>query len=322
MIVRSGGGDSPGHASGTLTHPAFFYRSDDDYVAGLIPFLRDGLLRGEPLAVAVPGAKLELLRSALGDDASRISLIDMANAGRNPGRIIAGVLHQFADEHPTVHVRIIGEPVWADRTDDEYAACVQHEALINLAFAGRDVTIVCPYDAARLPARALDDAQVTHPVLWDGGFEHVSGEYDWVAAHARYNQPMAEPSAADTLLIESPADVAAARTYATARGGSYGLSGSRADDLCLIVSELVTNSLVHTNGSCRLSVRAESDRVVCDVTDSGQLTDPLAGRRACEPSQIGGRGLLLVNDLADLVRIYTGLGGTTVRVMLRLDRST
>ena len=43
------------------------------------------------------------------------------------------------DAHPDKHVRVIGEPIWPGRSDLEYPACVQHEALINRAFAVRDV---------------------------------------------------------------------------------------------------------------------------------------------------------------------------------------
>jgi anti-sigma regulatory factor (Ser/Thr protein kinase) len=49
------------------------------------------------------------------------------------------------------------------------------------------------------------------------------------------------------------------------------------------------------------------------VRDQGRLTDPLAGRRPAPRDQRGGRGLLLVNLIADLVRVHRGDDGTTVR---------
>jgi anti-sigma regulatory factor (Ser/Thr protein kinase) len=79
------------------------------------------------------------------------------------------------------------------------------------------------------------------------------------------------------------------------------------------VAELTTNSVVHGAGSDTLRIGAESDRIVCEVHDSGQLNDPLAGRRPSHPTQYRGRGLLLVHPLADLVRVHTGPDGTTVR---------
>ena len=152
-------------------HPAFFYRSEDEYLSHLVPFVTEGLNKHESVCVAVPEANLRLLRGALGTMTDQVHMVDMIEAGRNPGRIIAGVLSAFADSHPDERVRIIGEPVWPGRTEAEYSACVQHESLINTAFAGRDLTIVCPYDAARLDERALTDAHATHPIVWDAG-EH------------------------------------------------------------------------------------------------------------------------------------------------------
>jgi anti-sigma regulatory factor (Ser/Thr protein kinase) len=53
--------------------------------------------------------------------------------------------------------------------------------------------------------------------------------------------------------------------------------------------------------------------VVCEVGDRGRIADPLAGRLPAPRDQRGGRGLLLVNLVADLVRVHTGETGTTIR---------
>ena len=94
-------------------HPALFYRDEQEYLAGTLPFITEGLAAGTPVAVAVPTANLALLRDELGRDAERVRLLDMTEVGRNPGRIIPGVLRAFADAHPGRHVRIIGEHLWA-----------------------------------------------------------------------------------------------------------------------------------------------------------------------------------------------------------------
>ena len=46
--------------------------------------------------------------------------------------------------------------------------------------------------------------------------------------------------------------------------------------------------------------------------------DPLAGRRPARPGQPRGRGLLLVNHLADLVRVHTDNDGTTLRAHFQI----
>src|SRR4051812_5731124 len=76
----------------SLVHPALFYADDDAYICGTVPFLREGLDTGEPVMMAAPPSRLDLVHAALGSDASRVAFHDMTLAGRNPGRIIAGVL--------------------------------------------------------------------------------------------------------------------------------------------------------------------------------------------------------------------------------------
>lgn len=302
-------------ADARFVHPALFYRSDDDYQAKIVPFVTDGLDLGQPVAVAVPEPRLRLVRDALGAKASQVTLLDMRHEGRNPGRIIVGVLRRFADAHPDQHVRIVGEPVWPGRTGAEYPACVQHEALINTAFADRDVTILCPYDAEGLDATAVADAYATHPVIWADD-EH-NDHYAPDAVIARYNQPLPAPTG-DSHVVTGAADVTKARQFAAERGRRAGLAEERVQDLELIATELVTNSIVHTPGPGRIAVWQEDGHVVCEVADPGQLADPLAGRRPADPDEPGGRGLLLVNDLADLVRVHTGTAGTRIRALLRV----
>ena len=179
-----------------FVHPALFYEGTEQYIAGTVPFLREGLDAGEPAAVAAPPDRLELIREGLGERAAaQVRFIDMTRAGRNPGRIIPGVLRKFADAQPGARrVRIIGEPIWQGRSADEYPACVQHEALINAAFTGRAVTILCPYDAGQLRKQALSDALATHPVVIDADGQTSSTAYGPEEIIARYNEPLLAPS--------------------------------------------------------------------------------------------------------------------------------
>ncbi|MEV5434621.1 sensor histidine kinase [Streptomyces sp. NPDC052682] len=298
-----------------FVHPALFYRDEGEYLDGTVSFVRDGLEAGDPVAVAVPGKNLALIRDALGEDAGAVRMLDMREAGRNPGRIIPGVLRAFADAQPEGRrVRIIGEPIWAGRSDTEYPACAQHEALINAAFRGRTATILCPYDARGLPEQVLADAYATHPVVIPTGSRagQASGAYAPDDVVARYNEPLTP--VADALVFPFDSDsLSHARHVATGEGARLGLAGVKLEDLAIAAAELTTNSVVHGGGTGTLRVWAEDGYVVCEVRDRGRLADPLAGRRPAPRDQRGGRGLLLVNLVADLVRLHTGADGTTVR---------
>ncbi len=299
--------------AGAFAHPALFYRGTAEYLAGTVPFVQDGLAAGEPVAVAVPPPNLELLRAELAGSAGQVRFFDMAVVGRNPGRIIPNVLRAFADQHPDGRVRIIGEPVWPGRTAVEYPACAQHEALINMAFTGRPVTILCPYDVAGLDGVAVADAVATHPLLIDAAGGRSSDGYAPERVVAAYNEPLTPPETALHLSFDA-ARLALVRRVSAEFARRTGLPARRIDDLEVAVNELATNSVVHGGGTGTLSIWAEDGRIVYEVRDRGRLTDPLVGRRPVDLENISGRGVLLVNYLADLVRVYTGADGTAVRV--------
>ncbi|KOG42807.1 sensor histidine kinase [Streptomyces resistomycificus] len=298
-----------------FVHPALFYGDEREYLAGTVSFVRAGLEAGDPVAVAVPAANLALIRDGLGADADAVRLLNMEEAGRNPGRIIPGVLRAFADAQPPGRrVRIIGEPIWAGRSETEYPACVQHEALINAAFQGRTVSILCPYDVRALAPQVIADAYVTHPTVIHAGSgpELDSGAYDPDQIVARYNEPL--PPVADVPPCDFDAEsLSQTRHMATEVAARLGLEGVRLQDLALVTAELTTNSVVHGGGSGSLRIWADDTYVVCEVHDKGRLVDPLAGRRPAARDQRGGRGLLMVNLVADLVRVHTDEDGTTVR---------
>ena len=83
------------------------------------------------------------------------------------------------------------------------------------------------------------------------------------------------------------------------------------------MNELAANSCLHGGGSGEVRLWAEDGHVVCEVRGAGTITDPLAGRRPADMSPNGGRGILMVHHLADLVRVHTGPDGTAVRVYMR-----
>ncbi|HEY2762556.1 MAG TPA: sensor histidine kinase [Pseudonocardiaceae bacterium] len=311
--------------NGGLVHEALFYRDADEYVAGIERFLREGLELAEPALVAVPGSHLEVIRSALGTDARWVRFADMAEAGRNPGRIIPTVLYTFSQEHPVGRVRIVGEPIWPGRTPAEYRAALQHEALINVALTDQDATILCPYDASGLDAAALADARRTHPILVDGDLRELSVDYSdpRVVADGSFTQ-LPEPPEwwGDMLVFSSPSDLRIVRQFVEGLALRAGLPPQRVYDLCLAVNEVATNTLLHTAESGILSIwqDAETQCLVCEISDSGQLADRLVGRIPPAQSDPHGRGLILVNSLCDLVEMPTGRigSGTTLRLHMQL----
>ncbi|WP_158848895.1 sensor histidine kinase [Saccharothrix deserti] len=302
-----------------FVHEALLYRDDEQYLAGTVPFVRDGLAAGEPVLVAVPQRGIDLLRGALGRQAEQVEFLDMRRAGRNPGRIIPGVLAAFtdnaADTAASGRVRIIGEPLWPERTELEYPACVQHEALINTAFEDRPAWILCPYDTANLAPEALRDAEATHPIMVEGERRRRSDGYrEPFLITEEFNRPLPPPPA-DVLVRRFDLDsLGTTRRLVAGFATDASLTADHVEDLVLAVNELTTNSVVHAGGSGTLLLWREGGVVVCEVRDAGRLANPMVGRRNPGASGRGGYGVMLVNLLCDLVRVHTGEDGTAIRV--------
>lgn len=103
----------------------------------------------------------------------------------------------------------------------------------------------------------------------------------------------------EVVLAKLPASVGAARQVAL---DIVGRDHPRKDDILLIVSELVTNSVLHANrGTSRASVTlrllASDDLLIVEVRDPGSFSD--MPRLGVEPGDFdeGGRGLHLISLL-------------------------
>jgi SAM-dependent methyltransferase/anti-sigma regulatory factor (Ser/Thr protein kinase) len=302
-----------------LVHAALRWRGAHDYLDGVLRFVGHGIGIGEPVLVAVPGDRVDQVRTALGPTADAVQFADMTAVGRNPGRILAGVLCPFVDKHPNGRVRVVTEPVWPGRSEAEYPGCVQHEALINLALAHRPATVLCAYDA-RLAPSVLADAESTHPILLEHGEWRASpGFADPAEVVDAWNQSLPEPrEVPSTLVFAAPGGPRQVRRVTHDVAERAGLTGRRLTDLLLAVNEVATNTVLHTGRPGLFSIWSDADQVVCQVHDSGHIADPLAGRRCPAPHDTAGHGLRLVHDLCDLVRVHTRPGETTVRMHMRL----
>lgn len=319
-----------------LRHVAFFYRELDDYSLAVTDFLQAGAAAGEPALVAVPGSKQERLRLALEQrpipgwfgaapgpsiKATTRSLptvfADMSDLGRNPARIIPAI-QAFIDSAAGEPIRFVGEPIWPGRSTSEIREATRHEALVNLAFAPAAATILCPYDVTGLPEEVIADARRTHPLLIGRGQPERSQEF---------GGPDGMPVCCDHLLPGVPDDAAiatyaydlrAVRDLVAYEARRAGLPQSRIVDLVLAVSEVAANTLRHTSAGGAISLWRASGEVICQLSDTGHIADPLAGRRSPDRDHPGGQGLWLVNQVCDLVELRTGQDGTVVRLHMSL----
>jgi anti-sigma regulatory factor (Ser/Thr protein kinase) len=307
--------------SGDFRHTALLYAGDDGFVEGTAPFVRQGLERGEPVLVMVPGRKIAPLRSALGRDADEVHFADMTEVGANPARIIPA-WREFvgARAREGTRLRGIGEPIWAGRSPDELVECQRHESLLNVAFEGRAaMDLLCPYDLLALPDDVIEEARRSHPTVCSGtGPLCDSAEYIGVEhAAAPFSAPL-PPAPRDAPELGFDRDTLdAMRGFTFAHARHAGLDPARCEDLVIAVNELASNSIKHGGGRGVLRIWSEDASVVAEVADRGKIDRPLAGREQPTSDQVGGHGLWLVNQLCDLLQMRTYSAGSVVRAHMR-----
>ena len=282
-------------------------------------FVRQGLACGEAVSIGVSAPDSEMLRQALGDRAAQVAIVDMAELGRNPGRIIPAML-DFARAHAGRRVRYVSQPFWTGRSAAETAEVMRHEALVNLAFAHADVSIVCVYDVAGLDSRVAAAVEQTHPAVYREGQVCASVGYAGPGqVPSAFSRPLAPPSPPGTSVTYQH-DLHPVRAHVAQRAREAGLPANRAGDLVIAANEVAANTLDHTSGGGTVQVWRSQDEVICQVQDSGQVTDPLAGRS--RPAGDGaGYGLWVVNQICDLVEFRSGPDGTVVRMHMWLQSS-
>ena len=315
--------DDPIPWAHSFQHEALMYAGLDDFLAGTVPFLIEGLEHDEPMLVAVPGARLEALKDHFRADLDRLSFADMEAIGRNPAHIIPA-WHDFLQRngggaHP---VRGIGEPIWAGRSATELVECQRHESLLNVAFAhSGSWRLLCPYDVDGLPDEVIEEAQRSHPWVSsaDGaransskclGLEQMAGPFDAALP----------PPPETALALEFGLDtITTVREHVERVAAQAGLAAARRADLVLAVHEIASNSILHGGGVGVARAWREDVRFVCEVADRGYIGLPLVGRERPTSDQPGGRGVWMANQLCDLVQIRTFADGNVVRLHVRID---
>ncbi|MEP6650995.1 MAG: sensor histidine kinase [Lapillicoccus sp.] len=318
-------GVRPTHRS--YRHEALVWRGDDEFLAGTVPFITEGLRADQPVLVAVTPSRIGLLRDALADDATAVEFRDMTRMGSNPARIIPA-WRSFIEEHAAAGrpLRGIGEPIWSGRRPAELAECQLHEALLNMAVdPDTPMWLLCPYDAEALTDAVIEEAHRSHPVIVET--EHERGSSAYLGAHHvgalfEAELPGLDVNVPVSLRLFGRGDLAELRADVVAYASSLGVPDDKAEDLSLAVHEVAANSVEHGgDGRGTLGIWRQDDALICEVCDVGRIDDPMAGRRdvACEDER--GRGLWIANQLCDLVQIRSGRRGTTVRIHCWLHRS-
>ena len=162
-----------------LGHSLLTYGSDDEFQAANTPFLTEGIERSEPVLAVTTPSHIQLLRNSLDGNTGDVEFVDSVTWLTSP----SDALNRFRTyaqqkfEAGAIWVRILGEPIWAGRSDAEVIAWTRFETMFNLAFASMPMTVVCPYDTRALSEEVVVNARRTHPLVTRGTETIENPEY-------------------------------------------------------------------------------------------------------------------------------------------------
>jgi anti-sigma regulatory factor (Ser/Thr protein kinase) len=301
-----------GRMHDTYRHEALPYSGQDQFVAACVSLVEDGLGRDERLLLLASGRKVDAVREALGDDADDVTFIPTDEHGRNPSRITT-MLHSFQASGDGRRSLGVNETVVVGQSAAVHLEAQLSENVLNAPLLRTwPLSVVCLYDTMELDADTLAEMRRSHPVVRG---QDANPDYDSGLAAVQYAAGLAPAPTAVELDVRA-ADLVRMRQVVRSEAARYGVAADRVDDLVLAVNEIVTNSLRHAGGRCRVSIWLEGNSAVCEVRDRGHIADPLLGRLAPAPAAASGRGLWLANHLCDLVQIRSSDAGTVVRLFV------
>ncbi|NUR59460.1 MAG: ATP-binding protein [Catenulispora sp.] len=107
----------------------------------------------------------------------------------------------------------------------------------------------------------------------------------------------------------TPADVSCSRRWLAVAATEMWGEGEDTDRLVLAYSEIATNAVVHGEGPVSVAARIGRSSAQCEVADRSTRL-PRAREAAAE--DVGGRGLEMVRETVDRLRVAADGGGKTV----------
>ena len=308
---------------GSLVHQGLLYATQQEFLAGTLPFIQRGLELGDLIWVKSTVRNANCLRAALGADARQVVFGDCSQWYRHPVRALAALNRAARKGAGRQRLRMIGEPWYTASPGPQRTEQARHESLLNVALASADAAVLCTYDTRVVDDEVVAQVGMTHPELVvDGGARSSPDYIDPVLFTAGCDSaPLPEPpSSALQLAFDHLGQLATLRAFMTSYATWAGAAAQSVSQFVQAVDEVATNAIEHGGGSGVIRIWTGPQTMSCEISDTGSgLTDPLAGHLPLPPGRAGGCGLWLARQFCDLVEVRSGADGTTVRLHLTLE---
>jgi anti-sigma regulatory factor (Ser/Thr protein kinase) len=297
-----------------LVHHGLLHPPSADLAEILAPLIAERLARGEPVLAVLPPTTAAQLQGRL-PTLTGLHTADPGGLYRHPGRVLGHYLSWIGKTSPGEPATIVAAPELGEDDSHRAALWMHIEALTTQALAEYDLTLVCTYPND--PSTALTIRQA-HPSLLNGAVtpspDHLPAE-QFLAGY-----PLPPPSELGqpdlTHIIDHPSQLTRLRQVIASHVARAGLPATRCEDFVLAVTEVATNALEHGAPPAAVCLWTTSASVICQITDNGRFTQPLAGLLPPRANQYRARGLWIAHQLCD--QFYLWPEPTTIR--LQMDR--
>jgi anti-sigma regulatory factor (Ser/Thr protein kinase) len=298
----------------SLRHSALLYESQDEYLARALPFLKEGLERGEGAIVAHTKPGLAMMREALGPAAAQVRFVDVSSAYTRPAKTLAAYHEVFVEQlRETPTLRAVAD-VQFGPDPSEWDLWTGYEAVFNRSFGHLPAWVICSYNANGTPDPIIEGVWQTHPEVVADETLQTSDHFEDPDELLRRITPIPTPLS-ELRSIPFGRDVEELRERLARELVAEQVSQTKTLDMLLAATEVAVNAVQHGGGIDDVRVGRAQGRFVCEIVDRGDgFDDPAAGYLA--PREGVGTGLWVARQLTWRIEFFHSPGGFTARLWL------
>jgi anti-sigma regulatory factor (Ser/Thr protein kinase) len=298
----------------SFRHSALVYESQDEYLARAVPFLKEGLERGEGAIVAHTKPGLAVMREALGADAAQVRFVDVGSAYTRPARTLAAYHEVYVEQlRKTPTLRAVAD-VQFGPDPAEWDLWTGYEAVFNRSFAHLPAWVICSYNANGTPDSIIEGVWQTHPEVVADETWSTSDRYEDPDELLRRLTPIPTPLP-ELRSIPFGRDAEELRERLAHELVAEQVSETKTLEMLLAATEVAANAVRHGGGIADVRVGRAQGRFVCEIVDRGDgFDDPAAGYLA--PREGVGSGLWVARQLTWRIEFFRSPSGFTSRIWL------